>query len=897
MAEDLKLEDLDLSKAASLSSSELESLGLNKKDIFSAQQKATFMADKTLGIGQGAITSKQVDNKTIDSYINEIEKPTGSDVYSKQAAMYRAQGEGQVLRTQKNLSNLFGPTINLLKEREAASIARYTILKERMPEFDDSVIFGEGGVDKTPMPIADEIKSISSSVKEDLRMLSRLNPNDERYDEIRKRVEKNQENIVKFDEINNKLLQIRNEGTDQSQWSTGMTDTERNMWLDIYSSNGKNIKIQDGKLVWTDEKGTTRNTYNIPDDNTVEGKGVYDDETYRILLNTRGGDTNSKQYKKGEALSTLHWFGDQDLEGNDPGSHYSEKSAKEVQESLNTLGITDNDGNALEVDGKFGPKTREAFNKYLKVRGELNEEHLDQYMTEEDAAKYRTSKTTGVGETKVIDLEFIKSGPTMISNEATVMDMTMRGNAQAFINSGGEVGSESYIRLIQQPLFEMNKLPNEDMKSLIFDGLNTDDKDLFTGMNTNDFLEGVIRNHYGNDLSQEEIQEKIELIRSGDVTQQYKDGKGGTSTLKTQFMNWYKGKIDEKIEEGKKDPLIGGASGAGSGTGGGTGTGTGTGTGGAAILNSQLGSTLQENAVVYDWGSRGVQPYTIENSLNGVSLETGEIGISGENLKLIIDNDAKDVRKKKYEKSGFIKSESTYKDQTYKLGTDNILYSWDYVYDRENDSYSDEKAWVKSDFNADSNDPAKVAAYQRIIEAFDSGTMGAMGTVSSDIAQFDMYDKKYKAIHGKGKWESKNTGEFYLKKNTLMKNNGEPDWEAIRKKGTMRDNYVLDYDNNEDLINGLTKGYGQFGFYFKMEGDDDLYVYFKDTDGTTIKLNDLYKKGTPIITDRYTESKREFEEENLIVMMRAAWDNSKRKQEHFSNVRLENNNGEIMPVN
>ena len=576
MAEDLKLEDLDLSTAASLSSSELESLGLNKDDIFSAQQKATFMADKTLGLGQGAITSKQVDNKTIDSYINEIEKPTGSDVYSKQAAMYRAQGEGQVLRTQKNLSNLFGPTINLLKEREAASIARYTILKERMPEFDDSVIFGEGGVDKTPMPIADEIKSISSSVKEDLRMLSRLNPNDERYDEIRKRVEKNQGNIVKFDEINQKLLQIRNEGTDQSQWSTGMTDTERNMWLDIYSSNGKNIKIQDGKLVWTDERGATRNTYNIPDDNTVDRS--HDDETYDVLRNTRGDNKNSEQYKRGGALSTLHWYGDQNPDGNDPGDVYSEKAAKKVQKSLNALGITDNDGNALEVDGKFGPKTREAFKKYLKVRGKLNEQHLDQYMTEEDAEKYRTSTTTGVGETRVIDLDSIKSGPTMISNGATVMDMTLRGNAQAFINSGGEVGSESYIQLIQQPLFEMNKLPNEDMKSLIFDGLNTDDKDLFTGMNTNDFLEGVIRNHYGEDLSQEEIQEKIELIRSGDVTQQYKDGKGGTSTLKTQFMNWYKGKIDEKIEEGKKDPLIGSVPGAdGSTGGGGTGDG-GTGT-------------------------------------------------------------------------------------------------------------------------------------------------------------------------------------------------------------------------------------------------------------------------------------------------------------------------------
>ena len=510
------------------------------------------MADKTLGIGQGAITSKQVDNKTIDSYINEIEKPTGKDVYSKQAAMYRAQGEGQVLRTQKNLNNLFGPTINLLKQREAASIARYTILKERMPEFDDSTIFGDQTGNS--MPIADEIKSISSSVKEDLRMLSRLNPNDERYDEIRKRVEKNQGNIVKFDEINKKLLQIRNEGTDESQWSTGMTDTERDMWLDIYSSNGKNIKIQDGKLVWTDTRGKTK--YNF------EG-GSDSDDKYLLLQGSNLGSL---------ALWSRDGKGEQHTFKNGEKSFNVEK----MQEHLNKGGFTDADGNKLKEDGTWGPKSQAAYEKYLAQKDELEQAYFDENLSEEDKKKYGSTVEGSVGETRVIDLDSIKSGPTMISNEATIMDMTMRGNAQAFINSGGEVGSESYIQLIQQPLFEMNKLPNEDMKSLIFDGLNTDDKDLFTGMNTNDFLEGVIRNHYGEDLSQEEIQEKIELIRSGDVTQQYKDGKGGTSTLKTQFMNWYKGKIDEKIEEGKKDPLVGGVSGAGSGTGGGKGRGSGS---------------------------------------------------------------------------------------------------------------------------------------------------------------------------------------------------------------------------------------------------------------------------------------------------------------------------------
>ena len=44
---------------------------------------------------------------------------------------------------------------------------------------------------------------------------------------------------------------MRNAGTDESQWSKGMDETTANMWRDIYTSNGKNIKIVDGKLIWT----------------------------------------------------------------------------------------------------------------------------------------------------------------------------------------------------------------------------------------------------------------------------------------------------------------------------------------------------------------------------------------------------------------------------------------------------------------------------------------------------------------------------------------------------------------------------------------------------------------------------------------------------------------------
>ena len=534
-------------KIEDLSEEQIKLLQLDPIQAFDFGQKATFQADQALGITAGAITAKTIDNKVINDYISKIETPTGGDVYSKQAAMYRAQGEGALLRTQRDLRNLFLPTIDLIQKREAAAMARFTLLKNRMPEFDDTTIFGDQS--DNPMPVADEIKNISAQTKEDLRMLSRLSPNDERYEEIKSRVEINQKSIVEFDAVNKKLLEIRNAGTDESQWSKGMDPTTINMWKDIYTSNGKNIKIKDGKLVWTDEKGT--NIYNIPDDNTGKGRNVYDDETYSVLVNSRGNDVNSEQYKRGEALRQLHWFSEQleyqDKTINDP------KHAKKVQNALNTLGIKDNDGKALEVDGKFGPKTREAYNKYLAQKSKLNKQHLDQYMTEEDAARYRT--TSGVGETKIIDLSQIGDGPTTIHNGAVNQDIKIRGNAQNLINQGIGIDEPMYNTLIKKEIATLNDVGPDGIKSLIFDGLRNDEDSIYAGMNTDTFLEQVISQHYGDDLSAAEIEEKIQLMRSQDVTQMYNNGKGGQDTLQTQFLEWYKKQIDQKIIEGKKSTV------------------------------------------------------------------------------------------------------------------------------------------------------------------------------------------------------------------------------------------------------------------------------------------------------------------------------------------------------
>lgn len=477
-----------------------DDLSIDTTDIF--DDSATFKIDKGLGIAAGMKSGKPIDNKAIDDYLSKIEKPTGKSVYDKMAARYRSQGEGAVLRTQKNLTNLFSPTINLIQEREAAAQARFTLLKDKMPEFDDSTIFGAQSGNE--MPIVDEIKGVSASVKEDLRMLSRLNPADERYDEIKKRVQKNQDSIVNFDKINKQLLKMRNAGTDESQWSKGMDETTANMWRDIYTSNGKNIKVVDGKLIWTDTKGTKS----------------------KEILN------------KSEALNNI------ESTTVDPKS-MSEKQIEKVQKNLIELGFElPNFG----ADGKWGDETQAAYDDYLKDKESIK-------------SQIESAETTGVGETKTINLNEIGDGPINIDSKATNMDRVIQGEVQKFIEMNGKVDDPMYSTMIKSKLFELNKIGPQGVKSLIFDGIGTDDDDLFTGMNTDSFIEGVIRNHYGEDLSESEIERHIDMMRSGDVTQMYKDESGKETTLQSQFMKWYKGEVDKKITEGRKSKVVAATSG------------------------------------------------------------------------------------------------------------------------------------------------------------------------------------------------------------------------------------------------------------------------------------------------------------------------------------------------
>ncbi len=473
-----------------------------------------FDLDKIAGVGMSTKQAKAIDTKAIDEQIAALEKPASGSVYDKLAARYRSQGEGAVLRTQKNLNNLFGPTVNLIQEREADAQARFTLLKDKLPEFDDTKIFGMQSGNE--MPIVAEIENISKTTKEDMRMLSRLNPNDERYDEIKKRIEKNQDAIVAFDEINKKLLEIRNSQDgreDDSQWSRGMDSTTRQMWEDIYASKGENITIQDGKLVWTSTGG------------------------------------KSKEIKtKSNALDNMSSIVEVPTE---------EKDVRKLQKNLQDLGY---DIGSTGADGKYGPKTKAAYEKFLQEKESIQSE-ID------------SAELEGVGETRTIDLNEIGDGPTTIDNLGIKKDIEIQDGIQVLINSNVGVTDPRYDQKIDQLIRTLNSAGPKGIKSLIFDGFGARPGDVLKSTNTDSFIQQIIQNNpkeFGikdiNNITQEEIANAYDMMRSRDVTHDYKNSEGNFQTLQSQYLQWYRNEIDTKVREGKKSKLIGSQQGTTSGT-------------------------------------------------------------------------------------------------------------------------------------------------------------------------------------------------------------------------------------------------------------------------------------------------------------------------------------------
>ena len=627
---------------------------LGGEDIMEAYRDKVHSLDAT-AVSPGP---KEIDTSSIDKQIAAVEKPTGKSVWDKQAAYYRQQGEGQVLRNQKDWAALTQPTITLYGERIAASNAKYELLKEQMPEFDSSNIFGEEGPNKIPMPIVGEIKNISKSVKADMRELSRLNINDPRYDELRNKMEKDQQLIVEFDRINQQLIKIRNDkesnGSESDNWSKQMSPEEQRMWQDIYTGNGENIKIIDGKLQWVDPGGTS---YEFKGgsflDDKYEALGKRDTKLGNLAFYTRDGDGNQYTFKKGQKV----YAGGTDI--------------KWLQEALIEGGFTDDEGNELDADGEWGPKSQSAYDKYLEQKDELETAYLDENLTSDQKEKY---KEEGIMVTKgkgsIRDLSKIGDEPTLRSAKAQKASFSMQNFMYNAIEKGanatGNAAAKSlYNEALGDVEYMYDDLNVKEQASLLFDGM--DEKDT-RSVNTNSFVNSILEK---NNI------ELSDLIEGG-MLESYTDPETGKEMpLRQMFKNWY---LDELYERTK--PLtptnITGGGGSGSGSSG--------------------GSNLTNSGVNITYGVRGSAEVSYGGkTINGYDLQAGEIGILGSDVKKILSGNNE---LKKYTKN-------LADDKNYIINNDNIIMKYD----------EDTEGWIPSNFNLDNNNPLAVDTHNEIMRA------------------------------------------------------------------------------------------------------------------------------------------------------------------------------------
>jgi hypothetical protein len=359
------------------------------------------------------------------------------------------------------------------------------------------------------------------------------------------------------------------------------------MWMDIYTGKGDNIKIQDGKLVWTDTRGETK--YDkfedlswIGDKQEALGNDTDLGSLYVFATNVDGTKVSSAEEMLEEDNSVRR--GGQ---------------AKQIQKNLNNLNITDDDGNKLDEDGVFGEKTKQAFNKYLAKKDELETAYLNENLSEEDKQKYGSIVEGSVGRTRVIDLNNISGGPTMIQNDATIVERKIQGGVQDLINKGITITDPDYQRTVKSMIFQLNQTGPAGIKSLIFDGLNTDDDDIFTSENTNSFIEGVIANNAEElgikdpkNITEQELESAIEKLKEGDVTIQYDNSEGKKVSLQRQFLEWYKGQIDAKVEAGVKSKF---STTTGETTGGNNQTTTTTSTTTSTTTDNEIDTTVADN--------------------------------------------------------------------------------------------------------------------------------------------------------------------------------------------------------------------------------------------------------------------------------------------------------------
>lgn len=201
---------------------------------------------------------KTLDTSSLEKQIQKISTPTSSNVYDKLAALYRQETQGRSLRETTDLQRALLPAAELYRQREEEANERFAELVEQIPTFDDSTLYGEktGGVG-----FESEIMGASNEIRNDLRLLSRLNPADPRYNELAQKVRQKQNNIIKYNDLNQKLLDIRNSEIDPSEISNVYNQAEKQAYRDILLGKSENISFKNGTLTYT---------YKNPDDESAE---------------------------------------------------------------------------------------------------------------------------------------------------------------------------------------------------------------------------------------------------------------------------------------------------------------------------------------------------------------------------------------------------------------------------------------------------------------------------------------------------------------------------------------------------------------------------------------------------------------------------------------------------
>ena len=306
---------------------------------------------------------KTLDTSGLEKQIQKIQTPASSNVYDKLAALYRQETQGRSLRETTDLQRALLPAAELYRQREEEANERFAELVEQIPTFDDSTLYGEktGGVG-----FENEIMGISNEIRSDLRLLSRLNPADPRYNELAQKVRQKQNNIIKYNDLNQKLLDIRNSEIDPSEISNVYSQAEKQAYRDILLGKSENISFKNGTLTYT---------YKNPDDESAEPI-IVDLEKLDINPFEVSDDVRSTEL---EIRSAAEEFKGEILDANgNPTLEYSKKIGMLLRSFKRTPGKQIKglilDGNVLPGSNQYINVNTQAFIKLLNDNGFTFEE-------------------------------------------------------------------------------------------------------------------------------------------------------------------------------------------------------------------------------------------------------------------------------------------------------------------------------------------------------------------------------------------------------------------------------------------------------------------------------------------------------------------------------------------